>query len=251
MCYSVKYLKDKLHKYAKHHDINDSQIPKLFDQHYTSGFSHPDLAVITDNDPKQFHIFNWGLIPFWVKDIPTATKLSNQTLNARSETIFEKPSFRNSIMDRRCLIVLDGFFEYHHFQNQTIPYYIERKDGEPIIMAGIWDKWELKDENIVRYSCSILTTEANSKMAQIHNNPKTLKRGGARMPLILPDELSSEWLVHEENPKLEKDKLTELMLPYAEDLLNYTTVRPLQGKNGVGNSPLASEKYEYGLIGLP
>ena len=88
MCYSLKYLKDKLHKYARHHDIDDSNIPQLFDQHYVGAFSHPDLAVIPDSEPNKIYNFNWGLIPFWVKDIKTANKLANQTLNARSETLF-------------------------------------------------------------------------------------------------------------------------------------------------------------------
>lgn len=252
MCYSVKYLKDKLHKYAKHHDIDDSQIPNLFDQHYTSGFSHPDLAVIVDADPKKFSLFNWGLIPFWVKDAQTATKLSNQTLNSRSETMFDKPSFRNSALKKRCLIVIDGFYEYHHHDSkQLIPYFIYQKNDEPLILAGLWEHWDLKNENIKRNTVSIVTTKANKKMAAIHNNPKVLQRTGPRMPLIFNEDLASEWLKHDENPKIEKERIAELCHPYPDDLLKYHSVGQLQGKNGIGNDPKASEEIIYELENLP
>ncbi len=251
MCYSVKYLKDKLHKYAKHHDIDDSVIPNLFDQHYVSGFEHPDLPVIPDSDPSKFYAFNWGLIPFWVKDVATSIKLSNQTLNARSESVFEKPSFRNSALNKRCLIVLDGFYEYYHIDKTNVPYYIFRKDKEPMIMAGFWEKWELKNENLVRFTVSIVTTEANKIMSKIHNNPKTLKRTGARMPLILPDELAYEWLKHDENPTIEKQRIQDLLLPYPDEMLDYYPVPHALGKSGVGNTPKAWSMIDYELKDLP
>lgn len=251
MCYSVKYLKDKLHKYAKHHDIDDSQVPQLFDQHYVNGFSHPDLPVIPDSDPKKIHAFNWGLIPFWVKDVTTATKISGQTLNARAETIFEKPSFRGPAMHKRCLILVDGFYEYYHVNKSTVPYYLFRKDDQAMVMAGLWEKWELKQENIVRYSVSIVTTEANKTLAKIHNNPSVLKRTGPRMPLILPDEMAHLWLRHDENKNIEKQRLKELMLPYPDELLSYYTVGHAMGKAGLGNSPEAWKKHEYNISGLP
>lgn len=251
MCYSVKYLKDKLHKYAKHHDIDDAQVPKLFDQFFVNGFNHPDLAVIPDFDPKAIHLFNWGLIPFWVKDASTATKLSNQTLNARSESVFEKPSFRSAIKSRRCLILLDGFYEYHHYKGKTYPYHVKLKDDETMIMAGLWESWELKDEGIKRNTVSILTTGANPMMSRIHNNPKVLERGGARMPLILPDEIALDWIKHEENEKLDKEKLKELMHPYPQEEMEYYTVKALQGKNGTGNTKEAFEYFDYELEELP
>ncbi len=251
MCYSVKYLKDKLHKYAKHHDIDDAQIPQLFDQHYAGAFSHPDLAVLPDSDPKTFHTFNWGLIPFWVKDVKTATKLSNQTLNARSETMFEKPSFRNSAMKKRCLIVVDGFYEYFHLDDQKIPYYIFKKNEEPMLMAGLWEKWELPQEKIKRYTVSIVTTAANKTLSKIHNNPTALKRSGPRMPVIIPEDLSSDWLKHEEEPNIEKEKIMDLCHPYPDDQIDYYTVPHSLGKSGVGNSPEAWQKQKYNLIGLP
>ncbi len=251
MCYSVKYLKEKLYKYAKHHDIDDSVVPQLFDQHYTGGFSHPDLAVIPDIDPNALHAFNWGLIPFWVKDVKTATKLSNQTLNARSESMFEKPSFRNSAMNKRCLILVEGFYEYYHAGKDKIPYFIFRKDDKPMIMAGLWECWELPNEKIKRYTVSIVTTVANSTLSKIHNNPTTLKRTGPRMPVIIPEEQSSLWLSHEEEPNIEKEKVLDLCKPFPDEMIDFYTVPHALGNNGVGNSPDAWRKAEYNLIGLP
>jgi putative SOS response-associated peptidase YedK len=251
MCYSVKYLKDKLHKYAKHHDLDDSVIPQLFDQHYVSGFAHPELPIITDIEPNAIQAFNWGLIPFWVKDALTATKLSNQTLNARSETMFEKPSFRNSSMSRRCLILVDGFYEYYHINGKKIPYYIFLKDQETMLMAGLWEKWELKKENISRYTVSIVTTHANDLMAKIHNNPATLKRTGPRMPLIIPEELKKEWLLHNEDPQYEKQRINDLLLPYPSDLMGHYSVAHSLGNNGVGNSDKAWKRMDYNIESLP
>lgn len=251
MCYSVKYLKDKLHKYAKHHDIDDSVIPQLSDQHYAGAFSHPDLAVIPDSDPKTFHLFNWGLIPFWVKDVKTATKLSNQTMNARSETIFEKPSFRNAAMKNRCLIVVDGFYEYHHHESEKIPYYIFRKDKKPMLLAGLWQKWEFQEENIQRNTVSIVTTSANETLRKIHNNPTALKRSGPRMPVILPEELSDDWLEHPEEENIEKEKIRDLCTPFEDELLDYYTVPHALGKKGVGNTTEAWKQIDYNIKEIP
>ena len=122
MCYDKQYHARKTYKYAERYSNDPKEIAHYREQLSTfqpaycvSGFSHPLAPVITNEKPNDIQALRWGLIPFWCKDLPTATQLSNQTLNARGETIFEKPAFRAPAAKRRCLITcVDGFFEHHH-----------------------------------------------------------------------------------------------------------------------------------------
>jgi putative SOS response-associated peptidase YedK len=251
MCYNVSYLTRKQEKYAKRYGASPEEVAhikeqlNLFDKKYfVSGFSHPNLPVITDEHPTVIQSYSWGMIPFWAKDILTAVKLSNQCLNARGESIFEKPAFRQSAKSRRCLITcIDGFYEYYHFKDKTYPYYITLKKDEPMTFAGLWDRWENKEEGIVRYTVTIVTTDANKLMEKIHNNPKR-ENGDSRMPVILPAELERDWL-RPMNDKADKELLQELIKPYPDELMEARTVRQLAGKSGVGNTETAHEHFEY------
>jgi putative SOS response-associated peptidase YedK len=114
--------------------------PESFEPIYhSSAFSTPNHPVITDSDPEIIQTFSWGLIPSWVKDEEKAKKIAFNTFNARAETIFEKPSFRSSIKKRRCLILVDGFFEWQEVKGKKYPYYIKMSDSEAFALAGIWD----------------------------------------------------------------------------------------------------------------
>ena len=218
MCYytSVKTTGSQLAKAIQ------APFPKqdLFEPIYkANGFDHPDLPVLyIGPDGKSLDLFTWGLIPFWVKDITAAKKLWNQTLNAKSEEIFEKPSYRDSIhptkgnrgLARRCIIPVTGFFEYKHiFESEgstkvieKIPHYIRPKEQEFFYLAGIYSTWQdpATRERIATFS--ILTTAANTLMAEIHNSAK-------RMPLMIDEGLISAWL----DPELSKPGIVELMNP--------------------------------------
>lgn len=251
MCYSAAYNSRKQVKYAQRYGATPAEIEELKEQlnrlevkYFASGFSHPNLPVITDEHPHAIQAYSWGLIPFWAKDVGSAVKISNQCLNARGETIFEKPAFRQSAKSKRCLITcIDGFYEYYHFKGKTYPYFISLKSDEPITFAGLWDRWENKEEGLVRYTATIVTTTANELMARIHNNPKR-ENGESRMPVILPQELEREWL-RPMNDKVDKDLLQELIRPYPAEQMQAYTVRQLSGKTGVGNTPQAQETFEY------
>ncbi len=251
MCYDKEYLARKNYNYAKRysHSLEDieyyrKQLEQFPPAYYVSGFSHPRVPVITDDHPNEIQGFSWGLIPFWVKDAFTAVKLSNQCLNARGETIFEKPAFKNSAMRKRCLITcIDGFFEHYHFKGKKYPYFISLKDDEPMTFAGLWERWENKEEGIIRNTYTIVTTKANKLMAHLHNNPKR-ELGDSRMPVILPKELEREWL-KPINDKVDKEMIQELIKPFPDDLMEAWPVRQLKGKNGVGNSELAHQKFDY------
>jgi len=161
----------------------------------------------------------------------------NNTINARGESIFEKPSFRDSAKNKRCLIDLDGFFEHHHQKGKTFPYFIQRKDKELITIAGLWSEWVDKETGELFTTFTIVTTEANPLMIKIHNNPKT---SGPRMPVILDDEGQDSWLSSNE-----EQTIKSLLQPFPDNLLEAFTVRKLRSKEAVGNVEAASEYFDY------
>src|SRR5690606_22562711 len=181
------------------------------------------------------------LIPHWVRDEAQMKKTWNSTLNARGETIFEKNSFRSAAKKSRCLIYVDGFYEHHHFNKETYPFFIHRKDKEPMILAGLYNEWNNPDTGGKLTSFSIVTTTGNSMMGQIHNNPKL---DGPRMPVILPDELADKWLI-EYKDELDKRSIEELVREYPATELSAYTVDKLRGKNSKGNSEEASKPFYY------
>lgn len=212
---------------------------------YMNAFNHPDLPVITNKDPGHLHLLTWGLIPFWVKDPKQAVSLSKMTLNARGEDIFDKPSFRNAARNKRCLVLIDGFFEYHWYKDKSYPFYVKMTNDEPMLLAGLWETWHYRQEDIIRHTFSIVTTRANPMMTHIHNRPKASE--GSRMPVIIPRGMEEVWLqdIHD---SLDRQSVEELIQPFDETALKAYTVPKLQGKTGVGNSPDAIHEYKYASL---
>ncbi len=124
-------------------------------------------------------LMRWGLIPFWAKD----PKIGARMINARAETVTEKPAFRNALKKRRCLVLADGYYEWQKTPAGKRPFRIVLRSGEPFAMAGLWEVWKDPQGNVVP-SCTIITTVANDFLAPIHN----------RMPVILAREEEETWL---------------------------------------------------------
>ena len=202
------------------------------------------MFIYTDIEPKIPSVATWGLIPHWVKDESQKKKLWNKTLNARGETIFEKPSFRYSARNKRAILYVDGFYEHHHFGGKTYPFYISRKDGQPMAFAALWSDWQDPETGEWTQSFTIVTAEGNSMMAKIHNNPKLI---GPRMPLILPEELEEAWL-QPINDELDIKAIQELIRSYPDEELQAHTVAKLRGKEYKGNVPEITEEVNYDLI---
>ena len=209
--------------------------------HHVSGFSHPELLIYTNDSPSFPKIATWGLVPNWVKDEDQLKKFWNNTLNARGETIFEKPSFREAAKNNRCIIYIDGFYEHHHFNKKTYPFFIQRKDQKPIALAGLYNEWVNPETNGRMNTFSIVTTVGNSMLAKIHNNPKIK---GPRMPLILPIELEDNWL-HPIQDAVDKKKIQELIQSYPQEELKAHTVRKLRGQEYIGNVEDISAEFIY------
>jgi putative SOS response-associated peptidase YedK len=154
-------------------------IPHTIDTRYNIAPSQP-VAVVPNDGRNQVNYFLWGLIPSWAKD----PSIGNRMINARSETLSQKPSFRSAFQRRRCLILADGFFEWQSTAGKSkIPYYIQLSKKQPFAFAGLWDRWQSPDGSEI-LSCTIITTRPNQLISKIHN----------RMPVILPTDAYTHWL---------------------------------------------------------
>lgn len=201
-----------------------------------SGFAHPGMVIYTNNAPFNPLPSVWGLVPEWAK---SPESIWNSTLNARGETVFEKPAFKKSAETKRCLIPADGFYDFHHFRGKKYPFYIFPKNKKPIYFAGLWNDWKNSDTGEILNTYSIVTTKANELMAKIHNKPKF--SNDPRMPVILPENLADEWL-----KPLQKKELQELAtFVFPDSQLDAHTVRKLTGKGSPGNVPDANKKHSY------
>jgi putative SOS response-associated peptidase YedK len=165
-----------------------------------------------ETNQRQFHQLTWGLIPGWMKDPKMGVKL----INARSETVAEKPAFRAAFHHRRCLVLADGFYEWKRENGQKQPFYFRLSDGQPFAFAGLWERWRSPQHNSdgeeIR-SCTILTTTANELVQPIHE----------RMPVILAPQDYDLWL-NSQMPTSEA--LQQLLCPYpAEAMTAYPVSR--------------------------
>ena len=198
------------------------------------------VAVIANTGDLRLDLYRWGLIPSWAtitKSEPTNTSrgyksekegiipdIGNRLINARADTLDQKPSFRTAYRKQRCLILADGFYEwwFDEKENRKIPFFFYLKETDPdkqrmrkpFAFAGLWDRWVRREDGTEIRSCTIITTTPNEVVASVHG----------RMPVILPPETYEEWLSPTDRPKKGADD--PLLVPYkAEDMLRYPVSR--------------------------
>ncbi len=167
-----------------------------------------DVAVVraTPEAGRQLALLRWGLIPSWAKD----PKIGNRMINARGESVAEKPSFRSAFKRRRCLVLADGYYEWRKIGKAKQPYWIRMQDERPFGLAGLWETWRGGDDDIVE-SCTIITTSANELTKKIHD----------RMPVILDDADYELWL----DPSVQDRQLVEpLLRPYDDGEMTFDPV---------------------------
>ncbi|MDX2239904.1 MAG: SOS response-associated peptidase [Leptolyngbyaceae cyanobacterium bins.302] len=171
-------------------------------------------VVQTQRQPeRQFRVLRWGLVPSWAKD----PAVGNRLINARSETVAEKPSFRSALRYRRCLLVADGFYEWQREGRKKQPYYFQLEDHQPFGFAGLWEQWESQTTGEVLETCTILTTAANEMLRPIHD----------RMPVILHPDEYDRWLDPELN---QSTQILPLLQPYPAAAMTSYPVSPLVNK---------------------
>ena len=138
-----------------------------------------------EDDGRELALLRWGLVPFWAKD----PAIGNRMINARSETVAEKPAYRAAYRRRRCLVLADGFYEWHKENGGKTPYYISLASEQPLAFAGLWENWQSKESDESIQSATLLTAEADDFMAQLHH----------RMPVILEPDTADRWLAGDDD----------------------------------------------------
>lgn len=210
------------------------QMPPDWEKRYNIAPSQ-DVATVPDPDNRDVVWMRWGLVPFWAKD----PSIGNKMINARAETVAEKPSFRNSFKNKRCLILANGFYEWRKSGGQSIPFYFQLKGGEPFAFAGLWDDWENKGVSSMPglpglTTCTLITTSANEDVRAVH----------PRMPVVLTKETMWDWL-EEDDPKI----LESLLRPLpAGSLIAYQVSRDVNSPQNQGEYLV--EPIEEGLPGI-
>ena len=234
MCYnisltrSIDYLEYRFH--AKF--VEPSAYTPLYHSH---AFSAPYHPAINSEDVGLIHLFQWGLIPFWTKDEDAANRIRFNTVNARAETIHQKPSFRASIRTKRCLVLVDGFYEWREENKQKYPYYIRLSSHDEFALAGIWEKWINERTGEIENTFSIITTRANPLLARIHNTRK-------RMPVMLRHEDEKKWL----NLEVDSREVDAMLVPYDDrEMEAYTVSRLLSSKKANSNTPEVMIPFAY------
>jgi putative SOS response-associated peptidase YedK len=185
-------------------DLSGIDIPS----NYNVAPSQPVFAIIQDEKGWELVQLNWGLVPFWAKDISIGSRM----INARIETIAEKPTFKAALKRRRCLIPANGFYEWMGQKGRKQPYYLTLPSGKPFAFAGLWETWKSKgpiSDKTTYKSCTIITTDASDSVRSIHN----------RMPIILRSVAYKDWL----NPNIQdpNELVAILKSQHIEKFKNY------------------------------
>ena len=164
-------------------------LSQSLEHHAVSGFVHPSWPIIYYGPDmrRRLSLFDWGLIPHWTRNREQARSIAAKTLNARSETIDSLPSFRSSVISRRCLVVADGFFEPHDHDGVSYPFYIRHRDHEMLTLGGLYAEWRTASLPDPVRTFTIVTMPAVGHLAEIHSSR-------LRMPAIIPPESRELWL---------------------------------------------------------
>jgi len=192
------------------------------------------IARLREDGALALDPLRWGLVPSWAKELAIGARM----INARSETVAEKPAFRSAFKHRRCVVPASWFYEWRREGKEKIPHRIERVDGETLTLAGLWESWKGRGDVPGCETFTILTTAANGDLEELHD----------RMPVILPDAAARErWLA---TPPDEAASLADLMAPAADSLLRHFAVSTrVNNVRNEGPSILGDDSSQTGLFG--
>lgn len=228
MCYRATQI-SKAYEYA---DYYKAQLNPRFEiedavYYHANGFSHPNLVTICkDESERRAERMQWGLMPNWKKPLADMLQRAKKTLNARSETVFDLSSYKNSIMTKRCILPVEGFFEYKKVGNDKLPYFIHPKEHPYFNFACIYAFYQDPENKEWIKSFSIITGPANKFMADIHNTE-------FRQPIIISNDQISSWL----DPTTSKEEVVHLMNPCDDS--NMAAYRVDRQLIKIGNAPEA------------
>jgi putative SOS response-associated peptidase YedK len=196
---------DEIAKYFGATEVDE----RLEGPNYNVAPTQDVYAVLEDGGVRRVESLHWGLIPFWAKE----AKIGNKMINARAETIATSGAFKHAFKKRRCIIPVDGFYEWSKAEGQAKkqPWFIHRPDDEPMAFAGLWEVWRPAGSEDELVSCTIITGEPNEKMAEIHH----------RMPVMLPPDAWTQWLDRDEQDTV---LLGKLLVPAPSSLITFHPV---------------------------
>lgn len=217
--------------------------------YHANAYQFPVWPILTHQEPGRFQMMQWGLIPRWTKANEDATDIRTHTINARSETIYEKPSFRSAAQaGKRCLIPVTGFYEWHtkgqsSRGSKKFPFYITATDQKIASIAGLWDEWPDPETGELKTTYTLLTTDANPLLAEIHNSKK-------RMPCLLTPEAEHAWL-HDNLSEKEALALLEKQYP-ASRMHSYSISKRITSRSEPSDVPEVMDPSNYPeLAGQP
>jgi putative SOS response-associated peptidase YedK len=238
MCYTVDNKNSKKEVSIKlKKEVKTDQ--EALEAAFLSGFAHPKMYVVKQENPDVIDIARWGLVPSFISDASKAKEYFINTLNAKAETIFEKVSYKQSIMPRRCLIPVSGFFEWRDINKVKYPYYITIKSQDIACIGGIYDNWVNRQTGEIQTTFSMVTTDANPLMAKIHNLKK-------RQPLLLNEVDAKTWI----DSSLKEQDIIQLMKPLDEEQMQAYTIKKISPKNVDVYSEDIKKKFEYPELAL-
>ena len=240
MCYYVASKLSNAEIVRIEHDFNtkleETEVKEYF---VASGFSNPKLPIVTAEG--RFKNYSWGLIPHWAKDLDAAKKSRIQCLNSISEEASGKPSFRDSIKNGQfCIVPVNGFFEWHHINNEKYPHFIYPKNDSIFLMAGLFNQWTNKAVGDVHDTFTIMTTPANERMEWIHNSKK-------RMPAILNLNNAKIWL----DKGISYEQKKKLLEPFDSELMaDHPISKLITSRKENPNSQKVLERLDYPELAL-
>jgi putative SOS response-associated peptidase YedK len=234
MCFTVNVnlIREELEK-RYNADLIDPD--KYRPSYYYHAYALPELPVLCSEYPGKIRLLKWGLIPYRTRGIDDANEIRLKTFNAKSESIDTKPSFSSAFKSKRCTIPVKGFFEWQHAGKEKLPWYIYRADNDIMSLAGIYDEWAENSTGEQYTTFSIITTDANILMSEIHNSKK-------RMPAILEKESELLWL----NTSVDLHEAKRMLKPASEEILKAHTISSLiNNRTADRNTPEVIKPYNY------
>lgn len=207
--------------------------------YYYHAFAVPEMPVICSADPLHIQVYKWGLIPSGTRNMEEAENIRSKTFNARAESINLKKTFSSSFRSKRCIVPVKGFFEWQHTGREKIPWYIYSSENQIISLAGLYDQWIFDRTGEVFNTFTIVTTEANELLAEIHNSAK-------RMPAILEPHEEKLWL----DSIAGEEEILEILKPSRIEILKAYTVSPLvNDRMADRNTEEVIRPYQYNIQG--
>jgi putative SOS response-associated peptidase YedK len=241
MCFYYAVVKTNAKALIQNGIIKEEQLSLFSDKQFVKGFDFPIMPVISNNNPSVIQMFRWGFVPAQTQTVEKATAFLNQynTLNAKTESLFDSRLFSNAIQNQRCLVLCSGFFEWRHKNpekknSEKYPFYVSLKDGGMFVFGGIWEKFTDRETGEIIHTYAIITTQANELMEFVHNTKK-------RMPLILEPENAMKWL----DSNLSNDEIKSFFKPFDSDKLKATPIKKINPRLDYENDPGITVYYHY------